>query len=93
MTPPGAVKVIVLREPPLHRKFTTIWAAMTAALFGFEGWAVLNKTKGDTITEHVRYYFRVKGKVGTFVFLGAFGSFSAWFVAHILKPVVQRHNL
>ncbi len=93
MTPPRAVKVIVLREPPLQRRFTVAWASWAAAFFLFEAWAIRNKTVGDTLTEHVRHYFQIKGKVGTFVFLGMFGTFSAWFVAHILKPVAQRHNL
>lgn len=62
------------------------------AFFVFEAWAVKNKTHGDTLTEHVRDYFNTKGKVGSFVFIGAFGSFSAWFVVHILKPVAQKHN-
>ena len=65
-----------------------IWLAWFAAFFAFEGWAVLNKTRGDTLSEHTRDYFRTKGRVGSFVFLGAFGSFSAWFAAHIVERQV-----
>lgn len=61
------------------------YAIVLASFFGFEGWAIFNKTEGDTFSERLRYYFRVKGKTGSFVFLAAFGLFSAWFAAHIVQ--------
>jgi hypothetical protein len=65
--------------------FTWLWALWALAFFVFEGWAIKNKTRGDTLSEHFRHYFRVKGKTGSFVFLGMFGFFCAWFAAHIVQ--------
>jgi hypothetical protein len=63
--------------------FTVGYAASFLMFFGFEFWAVFNKTEGDTFSEHLRAYFHTKGKVGSFVFLALFGTFAAWFAAHI----------
>ena len=69
----------------LDGRFTAAYALATLIFVGFEAWAIKNKTSGDTITEHVRHYFRVKGKVGSFAFLAFFGTFAAWFIAHIVQ--------
>ncbi len=69
----------------LNPMFTVAYAIAGLIFFGFETWAIKNKTKGDTITEHVRHYFNVKGKVGSFAFIAVFGTFAAWFVAHIVQ--------
>lgn len=61
------------------------YALSFVMFFAFEFWAVFNKTEGDTFSEHLRAYFRTKGKVGSFVFLVLFGTFAAWFAAHIVK--------
>ena len=53
-------------------------------LFGFEMYAVENKVPGDTISERTRYYFQVKGKTGSMIFLGTLGYFCMWFAAHIV---------
>lgn len=65
--------------------FDIAYALSFIAFFSFEGWALFNKTEGDTFSERLRYYFRVKGKTGSFIFLAAFGFFSAWFAAHIIQ--------
>ncbi len=65
--------------------FTVLWALWFLAFAVFEGWAVLNKTGGDTLSEHVREYFHVKGKTGSMVFLGMLGFGAAWFAAHIVQ--------
>jgi len=82
------VKVDVKPTTPLQRKFTYAWGAWALMFFAFEGWAIFNKTSGDTLSEHTRHYFRVKGPVGTAVFLGMFGTFAAWFSAHIIQRKV-----
>ena len=69
----------------LNPLFTVAYVVAGLIFFGFEGWAVLNKTKGDTFSEHVRHYFKVKGKVGSFAFIAVFGTFAAWFAAHIVQ--------
>lgn len=65
--------------------FTLGYAAALLLFGGFETWAIFNKTEGDTFSEKVRYYFGVKGKFGSFVFLALFGTFAAWFAAHIVE--------
>lgn len=65
--------------------FTIGYAVSIVLFFGFEFWAVFNKTEGDTFSEHIRSYFRTKGKIGSFVFLAVFGTFAAWFAAHIVR--------
>jgi hypothetical protein len=69
----------------LNPIFTAAYAFSIAAFLGFEFWAVFNKTEGDTFSEHIRAYFRTKGKIGSFVFLAVFGTFAAWFAAHIVR--------
>lgn len=69
----------------LNPLFTAAYAIAGVLFFGFEAWALVNKTEGDTFTEHVRHYFKVKGKVGSFAFLAIFGMFAAWFAAHIVQ--------
>jgi hypothetical protein len=68
----------------MNEVFTALWAFWAVCFFAFEGWALANKTDGDTLSEHFRYYFKVKGKTGSFVFLAMFGTFAAWFAAHIV---------
>lgn len=68
--------------------FTVAYGVATAIFFIFEMWAIKNKTPGDTITEHVRHYFKTKGKVGSFAFLAVFGTFAAWFAVHIVNGVL-----
>lgn len=72
----------------LQPVFTVAYAIAGFIFLAFETWAIKNKTKGDTISEHVRYYFHVKGKVGSFAFLAVFGTFAAWFAAHIVQLAV-----
>ena len=70
----------------LNPVFTVAYLISGLIFFGFEFWAIFNKTPGDTFTEHVQAYFHTKGKVGSFVFLAVFGTFAAWFSAHIVGP-------
>lgn len=72
----------------LNPVFTVGYAVSALIFFAFEFWAVFNKTEGDTFTEHVQAYFRVKGKIGTFVFLAVFGTFAAWFAAHVVDIAI-----
>lgn len=69
----------------LNPLFTVAYVIAGFIFFVFEAWAIKNKTKGDTITEHIRHYFNVKGKFGSFAFLAVFGTFAAWFAAHIIQ--------
>lgn len=62
--------------------------ASLVPLVGFEAYAIRNRVPGDTISERTRYYFRVKGKTGSFVFLTFLGTASAWFAAHVVQRPV-----
>ncbi len=75
---------VIVQHPKRSWMDVLVGVAGGAMLVG-EGWAIVNKVPGDTISERTRYYFRIKGKGGTFVFLAFFGTFSAWFSAHIIK--------
>ncbi len=62
-------------------------------LVGFELYAIKNRVAGDTISERVRVYFRIKGKVGSFIFLAFLGTSSSWFAAHIVKQSSGAPNI
>jgi hypothetical protein len=66
-------------------KFDVGYTVSVLLFFAFETWALLNKTPGDTFSEKTRQYFHTKGKIGSFVFLAVFGTFAAWFAAHIVQ--------
>ncbi len=77
---------------PMH--WTTRLMAVSAVAFLIgEGHAIANEVEGDTASERVREYFHIKGKFGTFVFLAFFGTFSAWFSAHIIKQSSGAPNI
>ena len=70
-------------DPLQTADFVYLLGALT--FFGYEAYALFNKTEGDTFSERVRFYFRVKTKFGAFVFLAMLGMFAAWFAAHIVQ--------
>lgn len=65
--------------------WTVAWVAWIAAFFAIELPAVLNKAKGDSLSEHVWSWASIKGK-GTAYKWRRFAllSFLAWLVAHFL---------
>lgn len=62
-----------------------VLAVTLLPLLGFEAYAIKNKVPGDTISERVRVYFRVKEKSGSLIFLAFLGAVTAWFAAHIVQ--------
>ncbi len=63
-----------------------IWGAMFAAI---ELPAVLNRTDGDTLSEHLRSWFALRGKpAGWVARRAALAGFFAWFVAHLFTGAV-----
>lgn len=65
--------------------YTWAWLFWIAMFFVVEGPAVLNKTPGDTLTEHVRKWFAVKDKPpGWRLRRIALLSFLAWLCVHFL---------
>lgn len=65
--------------------FDVAYITSFVLFFSFEGWALCNKTEGDTFSEKTRVFFQTKGKFGSFAFLAVFGLFAAWFAAHIVQ--------
>lgn len=65
--------------------YDIVYLSAIAVFFGMEGYALLNKTDGDTFSEKTREFFRTKSKPGAFIFLFMLGGFVAWFAAHIVE--------
>lgn len=63
--------------------WTILWLLWGAAFAGIEGVAVLNDKRDDTLSEHLRLWFRTDTKRGRTAWLVASGMFFAWFVTHI----------
>lgn len=62
-----------------------IWAALILAGAAFEGYALRNGRKGDTLSETTRSVFRVAtSRVGRLAFGVSWSAFSVWFLGHIL---------
>lgn len=63
--------------------WTGLWIAWFAAFAVIEGVAIKNDVKGDTLSEHLRLWFRTDTKPGRTAWLVVSGVFFAWFVTHI----------
>lgn len=71
--------------------WTWAWIAWLAAFGVIEGKALLNKEKGDTLSEHVRVWFataRADNDPSGWVRLRRFTllAFLAWLAVHFLTP-------
>ena len=63
--------------------WTWLWIAWGLAFAVIEGAAIANDKKGDTLSEHVRLWFRTDVKLGRTVWLVVSGCALAWFIVHI----------
>lgn len=63
--------------------WTGLWIAWFAAFAVIEGVAIKNDVQGDTLSEHLRLWFRTDTKPGRTAWLVVSGVFFAWFVTHI----------
>ena len=70
-----------------------ILAGLAIVVGGLELRWIVNKTKGDTISERTREWFKTKTKRGAWAFLITLGAmvtvavlFSIWYAGHILAP-------
>ncbi|MFD1657012.1 hypothetical protein ACFSL4_01860 [Streptomyces caeni] len=61
-----------------------VWGGLLAVGAGVEVWALRNSRPGDTLSERVRAWFRVRTRPGAAVFAVAWTAFAAWFLVHIL---------
>ena len=59
------------------------WLLWAAAFAVIETAAIRNDAQGDTLSEHVRLWFRTDTRLGRTVWLVVSGLFGAWFLVHI----------
>lgn len=62
----------------------TVWAALILAGAAYEAYALVDKRKGNTLSEATRSLFRVHTRGGAVLFGALWLSFSCWFFGHIL---------
>lgn len=61
-----------------------LWVVWGLLFVGIEGVAVVNDKRDDTLSEHLRLWFRTDTKRGRTAWLVVSGAFFAWFIPHIL---------
>lgn len=65
-----------------------LWIGWIIAFAIVETVAVANDKKNDTLSEHLRLWFRVDTRIGRTIFLCLFAAFAVWFGVHILTSLV-----
>lgn len=65
--------------------YTILWILWGLSFFIVEGFALKNDMPGDTLSEHLRKWFRVDTRPGRTAWLVTFGGFAAWFFVHIFN--------
>lgn len=66
--------------------WTVLWLLWGAAFAVIEGAALHNDSRGDTLSEHFRKWFRTDTHRGRTAWLVTSGLFFAWFLVHIATP-------
>ena len=64
--------------------WTLLWILWIAGFAVIEACALANDVDEDTLSEHLRKWFRVDTHLGRTVWLVVTGIFFAWFVVHIV---------
>ena len=71
----------------MNDTYTWLWIAWLVAFLGIEGAALINKDKGDTLSEHVWKWFSVReagSKKRTFR-IATLGAFMLWLGIHFVS--------
>jgi hypothetical protein len=63
--------------------WSALWIAWGLCFAGIEGVALANDARGDTLSEHLRRWFRTDTHLGRSLWVTASGIFFGWFVVHI----------
>ena len=63
--------------------WTILWLVWGALFALIEGVAIARDARGDTLSEHLRLWFRTDTRKGRTAWLIVSGVFMAWFVTHI----------
>ena len=68
-------------------EFSWMWVAWIAAFGVIEGVALFNKKKGDTLSENVWRWFKVKDpdSSGRSLRMGVLGAFLIWMLVHFMS--------
>ena len=71
----------------MNDTYTWLWIAWLLAFLGIEAAALLNKDRGDTLSEHVWKWFSVKegNSRKRTVRIATLGAFLAWLAIHFLS--------
>lgn len=71
----------------MNENYTWAWILWLLLFIGIEGAALLNKDKGDTLSEHVWKWFSVKDASSTKKTLRmlALGGFMGWLFLHFMS--------
>ena len=65
--------------------YTSAWLIWIALFIVIEGFALIDKRQGDTLSEHVRKWFRIKDPRPTktvWVIRGSLMAFLLWLITH-----------
>jgi hypothetical protein len=68
----------------LRRKYSILWAVWLTSFLTIEGFALIDRDTGDTLSEHVWFFAR-----NSFVWWTLAG-FLTWVVVHFLGPSARR---
>lgn len=68
--------------------WTTLWILWALMFTAVEAAAIWNDKRGDTLSEHLRRWFRTDTNLGRTIFLIVSGVFMSWFVVHIATGLV-----
>lgn len=67
------------------RSADIVWGGLLVVGAAVEVHALFNERAGDTLSERVRAWFRVRTRRGRLVFAGSWVGFAVWFLFHILR--------
>ena len=71
----------------MNDTYTYLWLAWFGLFIGIEAAALINKDKGDTLSEHIWKWFSVKepGSRKRTIRVATLGAFLAWLAVHFLS--------
>lgn len=61
-----------------------VWSAVIGAGLIYEGYALVSKRDGDTLSERTRSWFKTRTIPGKIAFATTWIAFATWFLFHII---------
>ena len=68
--------------------FSWLWVGWAVFFVVVETVAIVNKTRGDTLSENLRALFHTSTVIGRWVWVISLGVLAAWLLVHIVAPGV-----